>query len=170
MSLERVGAGKEEGNVTRTGQGGEIGHISIYIDQTLYQSPKVTTGEALHRLGKVGQNLVLYQEGTGDMEDTLVENSIEIVTLNDGDHLHSSEKKIYTIYVNGQAKTVTTKWVTYKQIVAIAFPNPPTGSNILITVGYEDGPAPNPEGSLMPGGKVKVQNGMIFNVTPTDKS
>jgi hypothetical protein len=72
--------------------------------------------------------------------------------------------------VNGQQKIVTTKTVTYGEIVKLAFPNPITGPNIIYTVGYEDGPHQNPSGSLMPGGKVKVKDGMIFDVTPTDKS
>jgi hypothetical protein len=72
--------------------------------------------------------------------------------------------------VNGQEKIVATKTITFEEIVVLAFPNPPTGQNILFTVGYEDGPHSNPAGSLLPGGKVKIKDGMIFNVTPTDKS
>ena len=72
--------------------------------------------------------------------------------------------------MNGQAEDVTTKTVTYAEIVALAFPSPITGPNIIYTVGYEDGPHQNPSGSLIPGGKVKVKDGMIFDVTPTDKS
>ncbi len=79
-------------------------------------------------------------------------------------------RRRFTIYVNGQAKTVPTKTVTYEQIVKLAFPNPITGPNIIYTVGYEDGPHKNPSGSLMPGEKVHVKDGMIFDVTPTDKS
>ena len=65
---------------------------------------------------------------------------------------------------------MTTKFVTYAEIVALAFPNPLIGPNIIYTVGYDDGPHQNPSGSLMPGGKVRVKEGMIFDVTPTDKS
>jgi hypothetical protein len=132
--------------------------------------PNPTTGDALYELGNVAQGHVLYREVTGDREDTPIENGPEIVHLKEDEHFHSGSPETYTIYVNGQEKMITTKRVSFQQIVALAFPNPPTGPNILLTVGYEDGPHANPEGSLMPGGKVKVKNGMIFNVTITDKS
>ena len=56
------------------------------------------------------------------------------------------------------------------EIVKLAFPTPPSGANILYTVSYEDGPKANPQGSLKEGGTVEVKDGMIFNVTATDKS
>jgi hypothetical protein len=72
--------------------------------------------------------------------------------------------------VNGQKKTVTTKRVSFEEIVKLAFPTPPQGTNILYTVSYEDGPRINPQGSLKEGQSVFVKNWMIFNVTATDKS
>ena len=60
--------------------------------------------------------------------------------------------------------------MTFDEIVKLAFPTPPPGTNILYTVSYEDGPRINPQGSLKEGQSVKVKNGMIFNVTATDKS
>jgi hypothetical protein len=76
----------------------------------------------------------------------------------------------FTIIVNGQKKAVTSEILTFAQIVTLAFPTPATGDNILYTVSYEDGPHDNPQGSLKEGGSVKIKNGMIFNVTATDKS
>jgi len=144
--------------------------VKIFIDQHAYHSPNPTTGAALYALGKVEPGLVLFREVTGDREDPEVPNGPETVHLKEDEHFHSGKPKTYTIYVNGQEKTVTTKTMTYEQIVAIAFPNPVTGQNIIYTVGYEDGPHKNPSGSLMPGGKVYVKDGMIIDVTPTDKS
>jgi Multiubiquitin len=72
--------------------------------------------------------------------------------------------------VNGQQKVVMMKTETFAQIVALAFPTPPTGSNIVYTVSYEDGPRANSQGSLKDGQSVKVKDGMIFNVTATDRS
>lgn len=144
--------------------------VRIHIDQHPCVSPDPTTGAALYVLGKVEQSLELFREVTGDREDPEVPNGPEIIHLRPDEHFHSGKPKTYRIYVNGQEKVVTTKTVTYEQIVALAFPNPPTGQNMLYTVGYEDGPHKNPSGSLMPGGKAKVKDGMIFNVTPTDKS
>jgi multiubiquitin len=91
-----------------------------------------------------------------------------------GGKMSSSEEqghgKEFTIIVNGQKKVVTMKAVTFDEIVKLAYPTPPTGANILYTISYEDGPPANPEGSLKESGTVNVKNGMIFNVTATDKS
>ena len=144
--------------------------VKIFIDQHTYHSPNPTTGAALYVLGKVEPGLELFREVTGEREDPEVPNGPETVHLKEDEHFHSGKPKTYTIYVNGQEKTVTTKTVTYEQIVKLAFPNPIAGQNIIYTVGYEDGSHKNPSGSLMPGGKVYVKDGMIFDVTPTDKS
>jgi hypothetical protein len=144
--------------------------VRIHIDQHKYESPNPTTGAALYALGNVAAGLELYREVTGDKEDKPIENGPEVVDLREDEHFHSGPPRAFTIYVNGQKKAVTGKVQTYEQIVALAFPVPPTGTNILYTVSYEDGPPANPQGSLMEGQSVKVKDGMIFNVTATDKS
>ncbi|AKM12113.1 multiubiquitin domain-containing protein [Croceicoccus naphthovorans] len=75
-----------------------------------------------------------------------------------------------TIIVNTREKEVQGKEVTYDQIVALAFENPPTGENIEITIAYRDGPGQNKEGTLQPDGTVHIKKDMIFDVTATDKS
>ena len=144
--------------------------VKIFIDQQAHHSPTPTTGAALYVLGGVGPGLELFREVTGDREDPEVPNGPEVIHLKEDEHFHSGKPKVYHIIVNGQKKAVTAKTVSYEEIVKLAFPNPITGPNIIYTVGYEDGPHQNPSGSLMPGGKVKVKDGMIFDVTPTDKS
>ena len=88
---------------------------------------------------------------------------------------HSNEgqghDKPFTIIVNGREKSVTTKELTFDQVVALAFDNPPSGPNISFTITYRRGEGNKPEGTMSEGGApVKVKDGMIFNVTPTDKS
>ena len=51
-----------------------------------------------------------------------------------------------------------------------SFENPPTGTNIEITIAYRDGPGQNKEGTLQPGETVRIRKDMIFDVTATDKS
>lgn len=146
--------------------------VRIHIDQKPYESPNPTTGEALYKLGHVQAGHDLFREVKGDKEDPVVENDAEPVHLREDEHFHSgpAQPRKYTIIVNGQKKVVTTKEVSFDQIVKLAFPNPPAGANILYTVSYEDGPRKNPQGSLKEGQSVFVKNGMIFNVTATDKS
>lgn len=79
--------------------------------------------------------------------------------------------KQYTIVVNGRQKTVPAKErLSFSEVVALAFDNPPTGPNIVFTVTYRRGHGEKPEGTLVEGETVKIKDGMIFNVTATDKS
>jgi hypothetical protein len=142
--------------------------VRIHINRQPYESPNPTTGAALYALGQIGAHQELFKEIGGDREDELIPNDGTKVHLKQDEHFYS--QKDFVIIVNGQKKTVTTKTVTFDEIVKLAFPTPPSGANILYTVSYEDGPKVNPQGSLKEGGTVKLKDGMIFNVTATDKS
>ena len=80
------------------------------------------------------------------------------------------QSKDFTIVVNGRQKVVTAKELSFSEVVSLAFDNPPTGPNIVFTITYRRGEGNKPEGSLVEGEKVKIKEGMIFNVTATDKS
>ena len=153
-------------------QGGVKGkhEIRIHIDQKQYESPNPTTGAALYALGHVAADRERYREVDGDREDRPIPNGPEAVHLKEDDHFHSGPHITYTIYVNGMQKVVEKKKLTYWEVVLLAFPTPPTGENIIFTISYEEGPRANPAGSLIEGGVVKIKDGMIFNVTPTDRS
>lgn len=81
-----------------------------------------------------------------------------------------SATKVDTVIVNGVQKEVTTKELTFDQVVDLAFNPRPSGPYWVFTVTYRRGHGDKPEGTLEPGGSVKVKDGMIFNVTATDKS
>jgi len=83
----------------------------------------------------------------------------------------NASQKQFTIYVNGRARQVAAKeLLTFDEVVALAFENPAKGPNIVYTVTYRRGEGNKPEGTLVEGESVKVKDGMIFNVTRTDKS
>ena len=76
-----------------------------------------------------------------------------------------------TIYVNSRAIQLPAKDVlTFDEVVALAFPNPDKGPNIVYTVTFRRGQGDKPQGTLVEGESVKVKDGMIFDVTATDKS
>ena len=85
------------------------------------------------------------------------------------DQGHGGHSKTIII-VNTRQKEVEGKEVTFEQILALAFENPPTGENIEITAAYRDGPGQNKEGTFRPGQTVRIKKDMIFDVTATDKS
>jgi hypothetical protein len=80
-----------------------------------------------------------------------------------------SHEKPVTIIVNGRSKVVPKEEMTFEEIVALA-DGLPTGPNVVYTVVLRKGEVKKPEGTLVAGDHIKVKNGMIFNVTATDKS
>lgn len=81
-----------------------------------------------------------------------------------------SDNKDISIIVNGREKPATTKELTFDQLVALAFDDPPSGEFICFTITFRKGHGNKPEGTLIEGETVKIKDGMIFNVTETDKS
>lgn len=82
-----------------------------------------------------------------------------------GDH------KDITIVVNTREKTVSQKELTFAEIIALAFDSPPTGAQVMFTVTYRRGEGNKPEGTMVETDPpLKLKNGMIINVTATDKS
>lgn len=144
--------------------------VRIHIDQKQYESLNPTTGEALYKLGNVAAGLELYREVTGDKEDTTIENGPETIHLKEDEHFHSGPPKEFTIIVNGRKKEVSTKTLSFDQLVALAFNPVPVGPNVMFTITYRKGPYKNPEGTLTEGGTVRIKDGMIFDVTETNKS
>jgi hypothetical protein len=76
----------------------------------------------------------------------------------------------FKITVNAREKTVASKELTFNEVVALAFNPVPSGENIVVTVAFRRGHGNKPEGTLSEGETVKVKDGMIFDVTATDKS
>ena len=82
----------------------------------------------------------------------------------------NTDAKNVTIIINGREKTVPKTELTFDQLVQLAFDEPPTGEFICFTITYRRGQGNKPEGTLSDGETAKIKDGMIFNVTRTDKS
>jgi hypothetical protein len=79
--------------------------------------------------------------------------------------------KTVTVIVNGRPKTLPKKEVlTFEEVIALAFENPPTGDGIQYTVQYTRGHGNKPAGTLVEGQSVKIKEGMEFDVTSTNRS
>jgi hypothetical protein len=84
---------------------------------------------------------------------------------------NAPEPKPVTIIVNGRAKPwPMNQDISFEQVVALAFPNPPSGDGIQFTVQYTRGEGHKPAGTLVEGQSVKVKDGMEFDVTQTNRS
>lgn len=146
-------------------KGNKPHEIKVHINHVAYNSPNPTTGAALYVLGSVDPSRELFREENGNKEDTFITNDQTEVYLNPGEHFYSEQ--VFVIVVNAQQKTITKKLLSYDEIVALAFTIQP---NFDYTVTYRKGPQSNKEGSLVTGQTIKIKNGMIFNVTATNKS
>jgi hypothetical protein len=79
--------------------------------------------------------------------------------------------KQVTIIVNGRPKLVDKERMAFEEIVQLAFPNAQLENpDFEYVVTYTRGHNDNQEGTLTKGKSVKVKEGMIFNVTETNKS
>ena len=83
---------------------------------------------------------------------------------------NSQDPKATNVVANGRERSVTDDELTFNQVAGLAFDPVPSGPNIAITITFRRGHGNKPEGSLLPGDTVKVKEGMIFNVSVTDKS
>jgi hypothetical protein len=78
------------------------------------------------------------------------------------------EKKHVTIIVNARPHEVAKGKICFAEVVKLS--GLPGGEQVTFTVTYRRGDAHKPEGSLVEGESVPVKEGMIFNVSRTDKS
>jgi len=77
--------------------------------------------------------------------------------------------KEFVIIVNGREKVFTEREITFKQVVELAFGTYDENPDIVYTVSYSKGEGKK-EGTMTVGTSVKVKDGMIFNVTRTNRS
>jgi hypothetical protein len=81
----------------------------------------------------------------------------------------ADKDKTVEVIVNAEPHDVPKGDITFETLVDIAYPNPPTGPNIVFTVTYSKGEG-GKQGSLTPGTSVKAKEGMVFVVRVTDRS
>lgn len=78
------------------------------------------------------------------------------------------QNKTYSIIVNGRLREVTGKSISYRDVIQLAFPDDQSNDAIEYTVAYA-----NPhgkDGTLVEGQTTHIKEGMIFNVTKTNRS
>jgi hypothetical protein len=142
--------------------------VHIQINRENVVSPAETKGRALYRLGEIPEGQELFMELEDEAEDRFIPDDATALTLAGGEHFYS--QKTFEIIVNGEQYFIIQKREDFDEVVKLAFPTPPPGSAILYTVAYRKGPRVNPKGTMVAGQSVKLKDGMIFDVTATDKS
>jgi hypothetical protein len=141
--------------------------VRIHINREAYQSPNPTAGKALYILGDIPKHEKLYREVGGDKEDKLVPRDDVHVHLTEDEHFYSQE--IFSIFVNEDEHDIDEKEISYAKVVALYLGSGAKPSNEYL-VKYSHGPVENPRGTLAPGQKVEVKDGMRFRVSGTGES
>ncbi|NKM44305.1 hypothetical protein GFL91_04735 [Rhizobium leguminosarum bv. viciae] len=141
--------------------------VRIHINREAFKSPNPTTGEALYALADIKKHEKLYREITGDGEDEAIPRDETRIHLTQDQHFYS--QKAFDILVNGDDHEIDTKEITYARVVDLYLGQGGQPSNEYL-VKYSHGPVENPSGTLAPGQKVKVKDGMRFRVAGTGES
>jgi hypothetical protein len=103
-------------------------------------------------------------------DDRLIEDGELVdVTVAGVEKFVTTHKK-FNIIVNGRPKEVSQSRLSFFEIIQLAFPGAVINETTAYTVTFKRGPTSNPEGSLVEGGSINLKNGMVLNVTATDKS
>jgi hypothetical protein len=104
-----------------------------------------------------------------ERDDDKPNTQMEVTTMSNS---HSDQapgqNKTSMIIVNGRQREVTGHKISFAEVVKLAFPDDQSDPNILYTVAYA-----NPhgkDGTLVNGQETPVREGMIFNVTKTNRS
>jgi hypothetical protein len=141
--------------------------MRIHINREPYKSPNPTSGEALYVLANIPKDEKLYREVEGDDEDERIPRDETQIQLTPDTHFYS--QKILNILVNGDDHEIDTEEITYARVVDLYVGSGGKPSNEYL-VKYSHGPVQNPSGTLPPGQKVKVKDGMRFRVAGTGES
>lgn len=128
------------------------------------------TGLTLKKLAGVDPvSMAVFQEVPGAAGRTIAD--LEFVDLAaPGVERFAIRTQEYEILVNTRPKHVVGATLTFWAVVMLAFPQAVQNATTYYTVTFKRGPKPNPEGSMVAGDSVYLKEGMLFNVTSTDKS
>lgn len=78
------------------------------------------------------------------------------------------QNKTTVVIINGRPREVTGQRISYSQLVQLAFPDDQPNETTVYTISYSD--PHGKDGTLVSGQDVHVKEGMIFNVTKTNRS
>lgn len=150
-----------------------VAQVRIHVDQKPFESPSPTSAADLYELVNVPHDRVLYKEVEGDHEDKLIRIDAKEIRLTDDEHFHTgvAPQNYFTIIVNTDPTVVRHEVVTFAELVKIAFPVPPTGTDVEFTVSYEHAKSSPHHGDLPEGEHVTVKHyGTTFDVDHTNRS
>lgn len=155
--------------VFRSFESGEINTFTVDERGWEWGAGEITEAD-VRAIGRIPEDHDLFLDSDGDRP--IPRGGSVRLSRDDAERIRSRKAppRLVPIVVNTRRREVEPGDISFEELVALAFPVPPTGPQVSFTVSYRKGPALKPQGSLLPGQSVNIVKGMTFNVTATDKS
>lgn len=155
-------------NNLRDGSPNESHTLTLIINNQKFDwHHQYITGAELKRIANISKDEKLFLAMKKPWEDELILDDTKVNLARPGiEHFFSR----ISIIVNGREKNWDDDKISFNQVIKLSNENYVENPNTVYTVTYKRGPKQNPEGSMVMGDSVFVQNKMIFNVSATDKS
>lgn len=147
--------------------------LNFTIDGKEYSwNKEYITGTEIRKLAHIPEENDIWLVIKKPWEDELINNDSRVnLARPEIEHFISKEKHVdVEIIVNGRPVKWDKKQISFVEVITIAYGEYVDKPTMVYTVGYEDGPKENREGSMYKGTTVFVKNKMIFHATATDKS
>jgi Multiubiquitin len=144
--------------------------LTLDDSQIAWGKPAIS-GSTLYTLANISDDRAIFLEVRGGMDKLIAPEETIDLTAPGIERFITAPRptQAIEIIVNARPKVVSGSYVTFEQIVELAFPgshNP----NAVFTMTYSNAASMPPKGSLTAGKSVKIKTGTIFNVTQADKS
>ena len=155
----------------QTNKGHNEKTLPLIINGHKHEWPKqYITGAEVKKLGNIQKEDDLFLAIKKPWEDETILDETEVDLARPGIEHFFSKKSVVIILVNGTPHEWVKEKISFVEVIKLAFGVYHDNPNWIYTVGYEDGPKKNPEGSMIKGQEVFVKNKMIFHAKATDQS
>jgi len=126
------------------------------------------TGADIREFGQIPEDQELVLDSARDR--VLDEDDVVKLSRKGVERFRTREARTVSFWVNGTEKTLKKGKYTFADIVRLAFPTAVFGGNKCYTVGWDQGPRNQEAGELFEDAKLRIIEGIIIDVSATDKS
>ena len=147
--------------------------IAFRTDREFKWGRSAIEANNLYVLSGISPDQAVFLEVRGGTDRLIEPDELLDLTAPGIEHFITAKRPVqgYTITINSLDESVPNKQVTFEQVVQLAFPNDPIGSNIIYSMTYRHAASRPNAGELAEGGVIEVKHqGTIFNVTKTIQS
>lgn len=166
---ESIRINVEQPPVLRIFEGDRLFRALLNEREIVWGRSEITAAE-LRIIGQVPDDQDLFLDSHGDRsipDDGSVHLRREgVERIRSGD----PEDRAVDVILNGEKVTVQKGRLSFAELTKLAFPGLFGRDQVCFTVSFSRGPKRRREGVLLEGGKIRVVEGMVFNVSATDKS